>query len=72
MWQISTECAPRLLTNKQKRRHVFVCQDLLDEDSYNPETKLHSSQWKSPFSPHLKKARQVRSNIKSMVASFFY
>jgi len=39
--------------------------------AYDPETKTQSSQWKSPGSPRLKKARQVRSNIKSMLVCFF-
>jgi len=40
--------------------------------AYDPETKTQPSQWKSPGSPRLKKARQVRSNIKSMLICFFY
>ena len=39
--------------------------------AYDPETKTQSSQWKSPGSPRPKKARQVRSNIKSMSICFF-
>jgi len=39
--------------------------------AYDPETKTQSSQWKSPGSPRPKKARQVRSNIKSMLICFF-
>jgi len=39
--------------------------------AYNPETKTQSSQWKSLGSIRLKKARQVRSNIKSMLICFF-
>ena len=38
---------------------------------YDPETKQHSSQWKSPNSPLPKKARRVRSNINSMLIVFF-
>ncbi|PNF20516.1 hypothetical protein B7P43_G06298 [Cryptotermes secundus] len=38
---------------------------------YNPESKQQSSQWKSPSSPRPKKARQVKSNIKSMLICFF-
>ena len=34
-------------------------------------TKTQSSQWKSPGSPRPKKARQVRSNINSMLICFF-
>ena len=39
---------------------------------YDPETKQQSSQWKSPASPRPKKARQVRSNVKSMMIFFFF
>ena len=35
------------------------------------EIKTQSSQWKSPGSPRPKKARQLRSNIKSMLICFF-
>ena len=38
---------------------------------YDPETKQQSSQWKSPMSPRPKKARQVKSNLKSMIITFF-
>jgi len=38
---------------------------------YDPETRVQISQWKSPSSPHAKKARQSRSNIKVMVIVFF-
>jgi len=39
--------------------------------AYDPENKTESSQWKSPGSPRPKKARQLRSNIKSMLICFF-
>jgi hypothetical protein len=39
---------------------------------YDPETKQQSSQWKSPNSPRPKKARQVRSNVKSMLIVFLH
>ena len=39
--------------------------------AYNPETKTQSSQCKSLVKPRSKKARQVRSNIKSMLICFF-
>jgi len=39
---------------------------------YNPETKQALSQWKTPTSPRPKKARQVRSNVKTMLIVFFY
>ena len=38
---------------------------------YDPETKEMSSQWSTSSSPRPKKARQVRSNIKSMLIAFF-
>ena len=38
---------------------------------YNPETKQQSSQWKSPMSPRPKKAREAKSNVKSMIITFF-
>jgi histone-lysine N-methyltransferase SETMAR len=38
---------------------------------YDPETKQQSSQWKSPNSLWPKKARQVCSNVKSMLIVFF-
>jgi len=38
---------------------------------YDPESKQQSSQWKSPGSPRLKKARQSHSAIKSMLIMFF-
>ena len=39
--------------------------------SYNPETKHQSSQWKSTTSQRPKKARQVTSNLTSMIITFF-
>ena len=38
---------------------------------YNPETKQQYSQWKRPDEPRPKKARQSRSNVKSMLIVFF-
>jgi len=38
---------------------------------YDPETKQQSSQWKSASSPRPKKARQVKSNVKSILICFF-
>ncbi|KAL4090659.1 hypothetical protein QTP88_025453 [Uroleucon formosanum] len=38
---------------------------------YDPETKAQSSQWKTKFSPRPKKARQVRSSVKTMLIVFF-
>ena len=38
---------------------------------YDPKTKQQSSQWKSASSPRPKKARQVKSNVKTMLICFF-
>jgi len=38
---------------------------------YDPETKQASSQWKTPNSPKPKQARQVWSNVKIVLISFF-
>jgi hypothetical protein len=38
---------------------------------YDLETKQMSSQWKTPSSPWPKKARQVRSKVKTMLIAFF-
>ena len=38
---------------------------------YDPETKQQSSQWKSPTSPRPKKSRRVKSNLKSIIITFF-
>ena len=39
---------------------------------YDPETRVLSSQWKSPSSPRAKKARQSRSNTKVMMMIVFF
>jgi len=38
---------------------------------YDPETKLQSSQWQRPTSPGPKNVRQVKSNLKGMIITFF-
>ena len=38
---------------------------------YDPETKRHSRQWKSPASPRPKKARMSKSKVKVMLVAFF-
>ena len=38
---------------------------------YDPETKQMASQWSTSSSPRPKKARQVKSNIKTMLIAFF-
>ena len=39
--------------------------------NYDTETKQQYSQWKTPSSPRMKKARQVCSNIKSTLIILF-
>lgn len=39
---------------------------------YNPEANKQSSQWKTASPPRPKKARQVKSNVKTMMVCFFY
>ena len=55
---------PRFLSNVLTGDETWVY-------TYDPETKTHPSPWKSPESPRQNKARQVRSNIKSMLICFF-
>jgi len=38
---------------------------------YDPETRVQSSQWKSPSSSRAKKVRQSRSNIKVVMIVFY-
>ena len=39
--------------------------------AYDPETKLQSSQWKSPASPRSKKTSMQKSKLKTMLICFF-
>uniref|UniRef100_A0A0P4VYL2 Uncharacterized protein n=1 Tax=Scylla olivacea TaxID=85551 RepID=A0A0P4VYL2_SCYOL len=39
--------------------------------SYDPETKLQSSQWKQPSLPRPKKVRQVRNSVKLSMTCFY-
>ena len=54
----------------------FLKKVIIEDESwvygYDPETKSQSSQWKSPESPHPKKAWQSRSNVKVTLTSFFH
>ena len=54
---------------------TFLSRVVIGDESwvygYDHETKRQSSQWKSPTSPRPKKARQVKSNLKSMIITFF-
>jgi len=40
-------------------------------NAYDPETKLQSSQWKSPRSPRPKKTHVQKSKLKTMLICFF-
>jgi len=61
---------------QQARDHPNFISNIITGDEtwmygYDPETKQQSLQWKSPNSLPLKKARQVGSNVKSMLIVFF-
>jgi len=62
------------LTEQVKKDVNFISTIITGDEcwvfGYDPETKQLSSQWKTPISL-LKKARQVRSNVKSMLVCFF-
>jgi len=67
--QVCTE-----LQNAVRHDPNFLSRVITGDESwlydYGPETKQQSSQWKTQSSPRPKKARQVRSNIKSMLIIF--
>ena len=63
MRHVTTKFVSRLLTAEPKDNRVSICTDL--------ETKQMSSQWSTSSSPRPKKARQVKSNIKTMLTAFF-
>jgi hypothetical protein len=65
---------------RQSRECLLLLEELSYKDcdwgkswcyTYDPETKQASSQWKNSNSPRPKKARQVRSNVKTMLICFF-
>jgi hypothetical protein len=66
----------RELKDKARDDPNFISKVITGDESlvygYDPETKQQSSQWKSPNSPRPKKARQVRSNVKSMLIVFLH
>jgi hypothetical protein len=77
-WQQNLSC--KLLLQEHKKFHAEVAQDSLETSNndpqflkpvitrdYDPETKAQSSQWKSPKSPHRKKAQQSWTNVKTML-----
>ena len=59
------------LKNQIESDPNFISKVITGEESrcygYDAETKQTSSQWKTPTSPRPKKARQVRSNVKTML-----
>jgi hypothetical protein len=69
----ATAC--RELLQRAENDATFLPRIITGDESwvygYNPETKQISSQWKTPLSPRPKKARQVRSNVKTMLIAFF-
>ena len=65
---------------RELKEHLEIDPDLFskvitgDESwcyAYDRETKQQSSEWKSSNSPHPKKTRRVKSNVKTMLISFF-
>ena len=68
--QVCTE-----LQNAVRHDPNFMSRVITGDESwlydYDPETKRQPSQWKTPSSPRPKKARQVRSNIESMLIFFW-
>jgi len=63
------------LKNQTESDPNFLSKVITDDEiwcyGYDPETKQVSSQWKTPTSPRPKKARQVRSNVTTMLIVFF-
>ena len=63
------------MKDQLKTEPDFLSKIITEDESwcyrYNPETKQQSSQWKSASSPRPKKARQVKSNVKTMLICFF-
>jgi histone-lysine N-methyltransferase SETMAR len=69
----ATAC--RELLQRAENDTTFLPSIVIGDESwvyvYDPETKQMSSQWKTPSSPRPKKARQVRSSVKTMLIAFF-
>ena len=61
----------RDLQEELKNDPQFLTEVVTGYDSwcygYDPESQQQSTQWKSPNSPRPKKARQVRSNVKTQL-----
>jgi histone-lysine N-methyltransferase SETMAR len=68
----ATAC--RELLQRAENYATFLSSIITGDESwvygYDPETK-QMPQWKMPSSPRPKKARQVRSNVKTMLIAFF-
>jgi histone-lysine N-methyltransferase SETMAR len=69
------QTACRELLQRAENDAAFLPSIITGDESwvygYDPETKQISSQWKMPSSPRTKKARQVQSNVKTMLITFF-
>jgi hypothetical protein len=67
-------CVCRELKQQARDDPNFIFNIITSDETwvyvYDPETKQQSSQWKSPNSLRLKKARQVHSDVKSMLIVF--
>ena len=70
---ISVELRDRAASDSSFLRNV-ITGDETWVYGYDPETRVQSSQWKSPSSPRAKKARprQSRSSIKVMMMIVFF
>jgi AraC-like DNA-binding protein len=67
--------ASRELLQRAENDATFLPSNTTGDESwvygYDPETEPLSSQWKTQLSPRPKKARQVRSNVRTMLIAFF-
>jgi len=68
---ISLELRDRAASDSSFLGNITGDETWVYEYGYDPETRVQSSQWKSPSSPRAKEARQSRSNIKAMMIVFF-
>ena len=69
MQRVAAKFVPRILMADQIQQRVSVCTELrqlASDDETFLSRVITSSQWKSPTSPRPKKARRVKSNLKSM------
>ena len=65
----------REMKDQLKTDPVFLFKIITGDETwcygYDPEKKQQPSQWKSASSPRPKKARQVKSNVKTVLICFF-